>query len=162
MSNKQKLEQKLGEVLGLEMAAQKAVEELSSKGLLDEGNMKGQFQGMKQEANNHQMQIEELIESLSKTEGLSSESVQEAADETEQKASKMMEIYLGENPDSSEALDFLGLAEGGEVLHYEALNTMAQGVKNSKASETVQSILEEEKKHLMKCIQLIRQNASSS
>ena len=162
MPNKQKLEQKLGEVLGLEMAAQKAVEELRSKGLLDEGNMKGQFQGMKQEANNHQMQIEELIESLSKTEGLSSESVQEAADETEQKASKMMEIYLGENPDSSEALDFLGLAEGGEVLHYEALNTMAQGLKNSKASETVQSILEEEKKHLMKCIQLIRQNASSS
>ena len=31
-----KLEQKIGEVLGLEMAAQKAVEVLSAKGLLDE------------------------------------------------------------------------------------------------------------------------------
>ena len=41
-----------------------------------------------------------------------------------------MEIYLGESPDSSEALDFLSLAEGGEVIHYEALNTMAQGIKN--------------------------------
>lgn len=40
MANKQKLEQRLGEVLGLEMAAQKAVEELSSKGLLDEGGIK--------------------------------------------------------------------------------------------------------------------------
>jgi predicted transcriptional regulator len=36
MANKQKLEQRLGEALGLEMAAaQKAVEELSSKGLLE-------------------------------------------------------------------------------------------------------------------------------
>jgi hypothetical protein len=35
MANKQKLEQKLGEVLGLEMAAQKAVEELSSNPLQD-------------------------------------------------------------------------------------------------------------------------------
>jgi hypothetical protein len=52
MANKQKLEQKLGEVLGLEMAAQKAVEELSAKGLLDEAGIKTQIEGMKQEANN--------------------------------------------------------------------------------------------------------------
>jgi hypothetical protein len=50
MANKQKLEQKLGEVLGLEMAAQKAVEELSAKGLLDEAGIKTQIEGMKQEA----------------------------------------------------------------------------------------------------------------
>jgi hypothetical protein len=35
----EKLEQKLGEVLGFEMAAQKAVE-LSAKGLLDEAGVK--------------------------------------------------------------------------------------------------------------------------
>jgi hypothetical protein len=68
---------------------------------------------------------------------------------------------LGEDPDPSEAVDFLGLAEG-EVLHYEALNTMSQGLGNMQASDTVKSILEEEKKHLMSCIQLVRQNASSS
>ena len=33
--DKQKIEEKIGEALGLEMAAQKAVEELSSKRLLD-------------------------------------------------------------------------------------------------------------------------------
>jgi ferritin-like metal-binding protein YciE len=162
MANQQKLEQKLGEVLGLEMAAQKAVEELSAKGLLDEAGAKTQVEGMKQEANNHQKRIEELVETLSKSEGLDSQSVQESAKETQQKASQMMHIYLGEDPDPSEAIDFLGLAEGGEVLHYEALNTMAQGLGNTQASDTVQSILEEEKKHLMNCIQLVRQNASSS
>ena len=49
MANMEKLEQKLGEVLGLEMAAQKAVEELSAKGLLDEAVVKSQIEGMKQE-----------------------------------------------------------------------------------------------------------------
>jgi rubrerythrin len=159
MANKQKLEQKLGEALGLEMAAQKAVEELSVKGLLDEAGIKAQVEGMKQEANNHQKKIEQLVETLSKSEGLNSQSVQESARETQQKASQMMHIYLGEDPDPSEALDFLSLAEGGEVIHYEALNAMAQ---NLQSADTVQSILEEEKKHLMKCIQLVRQNAGSS
>jgi ferritin-like protein len=162
MTNTQKLEQKLGEVLGLEMAAQKAVEELSAKGLLEEAGIEAQVEGMKQEANNHQKKVEQLVENLSKSEGLDSQSVQESAKETQQKASQMMHIYLGEDPDSSEALDFLSLAEGGEVIHYEALNTMAQGIKDIQVTDTVQSILEEEKKHLMQCIQLVRQNAAGS
>jgi ferritin-like metal-binding protein YciE len=39
---------------------------------------------------------------------------------------------------------------------------MAQGLGNTQANDTVKSILDEEKKHLMNCIQLVRQNASSS
>jgi hypothetical protein len=35
MVENEKLEEQIGEVLGLEMAAQKAVEELSTKGLLE-------------------------------------------------------------------------------------------------------------------------------
>lgn len=38
------LQEKLGEALGLEMAAQKAVEELGSKGLLDKNGMLAQLQ----------------------------------------------------------------------------------------------------------------------
>jgi hypothetical protein len=44
MANKEKLEEKIGEALGLEKAAQVAVEELSAKGLLDEGGMKDKLQ----------------------------------------------------------------------------------------------------------------------
>jgi len=36
----QKIEKKIGEVLGLEMAAQKAVEQLMSKGILDKSDIK--------------------------------------------------------------------------------------------------------------------------
>ncbi|MDQ6667137.1 MAG: hypothetical protein M3Y53_02800 [Thermoproteota archaeon] len=47
--------------------------------------------------------------------------------ETEQKASKIMETYLGEDPDSQEALEFLCLAEGAEVTHCAVLSAMTKG-----------------------------------
>jgi rubrerythrin len=157
----QKLEQKLGEALGLEKAAQIAVEELSAKGLLDEGGMRNKLQNMKKQANNHQSNLEEIIPAL-ESEGLSSENIQNAAQETEQKASEIMKTYLGEDPDSSEAIEFLCLAEGGEVTHYEVLNAMTKGVKNRKLASKVKTILAEEKRHLQLCIRLAKQTATSS
>jgi hypothetical protein len=157
----QKLEQKIGEALGLEKAAQAAIEELSSKGLLDEGGMKDKLQSMKKQANNHQSNLEELLPALG-SDGLSSENIQTAAQETEQKATEIMKTYLGEDPDSSEAIEFLCLAEGGEVTHYEVLNAMTKGVKNRKFASKVKSILAEEKRHLQLCIRLAKQTATSS
>src|SRR5437868_13158417 len=93
--NNQELEKKIGEALGLEMAAQTAVEELDSKGLLDEGGMKAKLEGMRKEANNHQTQLEQLVQNLSESKGLNSTNIQ-AANETEQKASEMMKTYLGD------------------------------------------------------------------
>jgi rubrerythrin len=161
MANLQKLEQKIGEALGLEKAAQVAVEELSAKGLLDEGGMKDKLQNMKKQANNHQANLEELIPAL-ESEGLSSQNIQNAATETEQKAAEMMKTYLGEDPDSSEAIEFLCLAEGGEVTHYEVLSALTKGVKNKKLATTVKAILAEEKRHLQLCTRLARQIATSS
>jgi rubrerythrin len=161
MANLQKLEQKIGEALGLEKAAQVAVEELAAKGLLDQGGMKDKLQTMKKQANNHQANLEELIPAL-ESEGLSSENIQNAATETEQKAAEMMKTYLGEDPDSSEAIEFLCLAEGGEVTHYEVLSAMTKGVKNKKFGTKVKAILAEEKRHLQLCTRLARQTATSS
>jgi hypothetical protein len=158
--SKQKLQEKIGEALGLEMAAQKAVEELSSKGLLDKGGMKDKLEKMRKQANNHQTDLEELMENLSESQGLDSSNIQEAANETSQKASEMMKIYLGESPDSSEAIEFLCLAEGGEVTHYEVLSAMAgKLIKDRKFSTKVKAILEEEKKHLSLCTRLAKQIA---
>jgi hypothetical protein len=156
--DKQMIEEKIGEALGLEMAAQKAVEELGSKGLLDKGGMKAKLEKMRKQANNHQTDLEELI--LSPSLGLDSSNIQEAANETAQKASEMMKTYLGESPDSSEAIEFLCLAEGGEVTHYEVLSAMAgKLIKDRKFSAKVKAILEEEKKHLQLCTRLAKQIA---
>jgi rubrerythrin len=161
--SKEKLEQKIGEALGLEMAAQKAVQELGSKGLLDEAGMKAKLEGMRKQANSHETKLEQLIQKLSQSQGLNSENIQSTASETEQKASQMMNTYLGEDPDSSEAIEFLCLAEGGEVTHSEVLSTMAaKKVKDRQFSTAVNSILREERRHLQLCTRLAKQIAASS
>jgi ferritin-like metal-binding protein YciE len=60
----------------------------------------------------------------------------------------------------SDALEFLCLAEGGEVTHYEVLDELAKEVKDEKFASEVKSILGEEKQHLQLCTQLARENSS--
>jgi ferritin-like metal-binding protein YciE len=159
MVEKEKLEEQIGEVLGLEMAAQKAVEELSSKGLLDKRGLKGKLQGMKREAGDHQKRIEQVMKGVAESEGLDPQSIRQHGEEASQKASQMMQTYLGEDPDTLDALEFLCLAEGGEVTHYEVLDELAKEVKDKKFASEVKSILREEKQHLQLCTQLARENS---
>jgi ferritin-like metal-binding protein YciE len=159
--NTEKIEEKIGEVLGLEMAAQKAVEQLISKGLLDKDNIKTKVEEIRKEAHNHQTQIEQLCERMSSKEPrIDSEKVKSKAKETEQKASQMMQTYFGNDADTSEALEFLCIAEGGEVTHYEVLDAMVKDVKDTEFTDKVKTILNEEREHLQECIQLDRQNIS--
>jgi hypothetical protein len=164
----EKLQEKLGEALGLEIAAQRAVEELGSKGLLDENGMLSQLQKMQSQAGNHQIKLEDVVHSLADgSDGeLDSTKIQQVAQETAQKCSSMMHTYLGVDPDSSEAIEFLCLAEGGEVTHFEVLAAMSKKlnskIKNArKLSTAVNSILREEKKHLALCTKLAKQTATS-
>ena len=163
----EKLQEKLGEALGLEIAAQRAVEELGSKGLLDENGMLTQLEKMRSQAGNHQSKLEEVVQNLADgSDELDPTKVQQVTQETAQKCSSMMQTYLGLDPDSSEAIEFLCLAEGGEVTHYEVLAAMFKKlnskIKNtSKLSTTVNSILREEKKHLALCTKLAKQTATS-
>ena len=99
------------------------------------------------------------------SEKLDSSKIQQVAQETAQKCSSMMETYLGQDPDSSEAIEFLCLAEGGEVTHYEVLAAISKKLNNKiknnrKLSTTVNSILREEKRHLALCIKLAKQTAT--
>jgi hypothetical protein len=156
------LEEKLGEVLGLERAAQKAVTELNSMKLLDSSSKK-EVIGMKDEANSHEEQIIKLISDISKEKEdvkIDQDSIEETAKETEKKAVKMMKTYLGEDPDSSEAIEFLAIAEGAEVIHYEVLNAISKNFKIKELSNTVSSILKEEQKHLQLCIDLAKESVS--
>jgi hypothetical protein len=75
---------------------------------------------------------------------------------------EIMEIYLGNDPDSSEALEFLCLAEAGGITHYEILNGMAGEIKNEKFSIDVQRILAEKKSHQQTYTELAKQIAIGS
>ena len=119
--------------------------------------MKDRLESMKKEANNHHIQIEQLVQTLSKSRELDPAHIQSMANETEKKISQIMKIYVGDQPDSSEAIEFLCLAEGGEVTHYEVLSAMAKKVKDRKFSTRIRTILKEEQKHLKLCTRLAKQ-----
>jgi ferritin-like metal-binding protein YciE len=160
MADQKMIQEKIGEALGLEKAAQKAVQELDSRGLLKPEHMK-KLSKMKEEAGKQEQWMEELVEELSDSDGLDSSEIESTAEETAEKASKIMETYLGEDPDTQEALEFLCLAEGGEVTHYEVLSSVAKDVKNKKFGTTVRAILKEEQGHLDLCTKLAKSNAAS-
>jgi ferritin-like metal-binding protein YciE len=127
---------------------------------LDKRGLKGKLQNMKKEAGDHQRRIEQVMQAVSESEGLDEQSIRQNAEETSQKASQMMQTYLGEDPDTLDALEFLCLAEAGEVTHYEVLDELAKKVKDKKFASEVRSILREEKQHLQLCTQLARENSS--
>jgi hypothetical protein len=130
---------------------------------LIESSSKKEVLGIKEEATSHQKQIEKLIsDNTGENEGLKIDqgNVEDTAKETEKKAVKMMKTYLGEKPDSSEVIDFLALAEGAEVIHYEVLYSIAKKFKVKELSNTIYTILKDEQKHLQLCTDLAKENAS--
>jgi hypothetical protein len=162
MAEIEKLQEKLGEALGLEIAAQKAVEQMSSRGLLNENGVLTQLQRMQAQAGKHQTKLEQTVQNLAPLngDGVDSTKVQQVANETAQKCASMMETYLGADPDTTEALEFLCLAEGGEVTHFEVLGALSKKFKNKKLSLAVSSILREEKRHVRLCTKLAKRVAS--
>lgn len=161
MADQEMIQEKIGEALGLEKAAQKAVEDLDSRGLLKPEQMK-KLSKMKEEASQQEEEMQDLVQELVESDGFNQETIDEKAEETGEKASKMMETYLGDEPDTQEALEFLCLAEGGEVTHYEVLNSVSKDVKNKKFGTKVRSILKEEKRHLDLCTKMAKDNAASA
>ena len=160
MADQEMIQEKIGEALGLEKAAQKAVEDLDSRGLLKTEHMK-KLSKMKDEASQQEQEMQQLVEDLVESDGFDQSTIEEKAEETAEKASKIMETYLGDEPDTQEALEFLCLAEGAEVTHYEVLNSISKQVKNKKFGTRVISILKEEKAHLELCTKLAKSNAAS-
>ena len=161
MADQEMIQEKIGEALGLEKAAQKAVEDLDSRGLLKPEQMK-KLSKMKEEASQQEQEMQDLVEDLVQSDGFDQDTIDEKAEETAEKASKIMETYLGDEPDNQEALEFLCLAEGGEVAHYEVLNSISKDVKNKKFGTKVRLILKEEKRHLDLCTKLAKDNAASA
>ena len=160
MADQEMIQEKIGEALGLEKAAQKAVAELDSRGLLKREHVK-KLSSMKDEARQQEEEMRKLVEDLVESEGFDQQTIEDKAEETAEKASKIMETYLGDQPDTQEALEFLCLAEGGEVTHYEVLASVAKDVKNKKFGTQVRAILKEENRHLAVCTKLAKTNAGS-
>ena len=130
------LESKIGEVLGLAMAAQDATQKVT-KLVEEEGShddLRATLQRMAKEAKETEERTTELASELDgkKT------AILEKARETKQEAVEMMSTYLGDDADALDGFEFLTMAEAGEVGHWSVVGTMNQRAQLPGLQELVQ------------------------
>jgi hypothetical protein len=139
------LESKLGEVVGLAMAAQEAGQKVS-KLAKDDGKeeLVGTLERMRDEAKQTEERGTEVAGSFDgkKT------AILEEAREVKQKAQQMMKTYLDEASDALDGFEFLTMAEAGEVGHWEILGTLNERARKSEVSGLVEWALPIQKRHL--------------
>jgi hypothetical protein len=130
------IESKLGEVLGLAMAAQDATAKVG-KLVEDEGghdDLRSTLQRMAKEAKETEERTTDLASELDgkKT------AILEKARETKQEATEMMSTYLGDDADALDGFEFLTMAEAGEVGHWRVVGTMSERANVPGLQELVQ------------------------
>jgi hypothetical protein len=126
------LESKLGEVLGLAMAAQGATEKVKKLDDLDDDLAKA-LDRMNDEAKEAEERATEVAESF---EGKKTAILDEAR-EVKKKATEMMQDYLDSAADALDGFEFLTMAEAGEVGHWEILRTLNERARNAGVRELV-------------------------
>jgi hypothetical protein len=139
------LESKLGEVVGLAMAAQEAGQKVA-KLAQDDGNEKlvGTLERMRGEAK----ETEERGTEVAGTFDGKKTAILDEAREVKQKAQEMMKTYLDQASDSLDGFEFLTMAEAGEVGHWEILGTLNKRAAKSEVSELVSWALPIQQRHL--------------
>jgi hypothetical protein len=126
------LESKLGEVLGLAMAAQGATEKVKKLDDLDDALAQA-LDRMNDEAKEAEERATEVAESF---EGKKTAILDEAR-EVKKKATEMMQDYLDSAADALDGFEFLTMAEAGEVGHWEILKTLNERARNAGVRELV-------------------------
>jgi hypothetical protein len=141
MAELTQLETKIAEVIGLAQAAQGATEKIA--GLVDDDEVKQTLEQMKQEA----AETEERTTQVAETLDGKKTAILEKARETKQEATEMMSTYLGDDADGLDGLEFLTMAEAGEVGHWQVLDTMNQRAGNAQLQEVIEWVTPIQERH---------------
>jgi hypothetical protein len=125
------LESKLGEVMGLAMAAQGATEKVG-KLVEEEGDseLAEVLDRMRQEAAETE---ERCLERAGEFDGKKT-AILEKAREVKAEATEMMKTYLGEDADALDGFEFLTMAEAGEAGHWSIVEVLAQRARDAQTS----------------------------
>jgi hypothetical protein len=127
------LETKLGEVLGLAMAAQGATDKVKKLPELQD-DLSQTLDQMHAEAK----ETEERATELAGTFEGKKTAILEEAREVKQKATEMMQDYLDGASDALDGFEFLTMAEAGEVGHWEILKTLNERARIAGVGELVE------------------------
>ena len=139
------LESKLGEVVGLAMAAQEATQKVGR--LAKEDGKSGLVATLEQMREQARETEERGTEVAGGFDGKKTAILDEAR-EVKQKAQSMMKTYLDEASDALDGFEFLTMAEAGEVGHWEILGTLNQNASKAAVSELVEWALPIQQRHL--------------
>lgn len=132
MAELTKFDEKLGEVLGLAMAAQDATEKV--RRLVDDDSIAQTLQRMHDEAVETERRCTELAGDIDgkKT------AILEKARATKGEAREMMSTYLGDDADGLDGLEFLTMAEAAEVGHLEVLSALNDQVHDERVTRLLE------------------------
>ena len=157
MAELTELDEKVAEVYGLAQAAQNATDKVSN--LVDDEQIVTVLNRMHEEAAETEQRCEQLAGELDgkKT------AIQDKARETKQEAEQMMKDYLGDDADGLDGLEFLIMAEAGELGHVEIVGAMNEQVGEQRIQELfewAQPIQQRHFEQTRECaLQLARQEA---
>jgi hypothetical protein len=126
MAQLTQLDSKLGEVLGLAQAAQQATRKVATLAKGDK-DLVATLNRMRDDAKETEQRCKAVAE---KRDGKKT-AINRKARETKTEAAEMMQTYLGgDDVDALDGLEFLIMAEAGELGHWEIVRTMATKAKD--------------------------------
>jgi hypothetical protein len=136
------LETKLGEVIGLAMAAQGATDKIAT--LTDDRELKRQLKTMKNEAAAGEKGGTQVAGTFTGKKG----AIMKEARQVRQKANKMMSTYLDRSADGLDGFEFLTMAEAAEVGHWSVLDELNKQAKHAGIRELTRTQLPIQRRHL--------------
>ena len=150
MADLTQLESKLGEVMGLAMAAQESGKKVArlakqegAKDLVETLNR------MVDEAKQTQQKAAEVAASF---DGKKS-AIQREAREVKGKATEMMSTYLDEDAEALDGFEFLTMAEAAELGHVQVLGQMNEKAGNPQIQELVEFATPIQERHFAQTMQ---------
>ena len=132
MAELTQLETKVAEVMGLAQAAKDSTEKV--KKLVDDEEVRQTLERMHAEAAETAERCEQLAGEL---EGKKT-ALTEKARETKSEAQEMMGTYLSDDVDGLDGLEFLLMAEAGELGHVEIVGVMNEQAGDARIRELVE------------------------
>jgi hypothetical protein len=144
------LETKLGEVIGLAMAAQGATEKVSK--LTEEEGQSDLVQTLQRMAKEAGEAEERSADVAGRFEGKKTAILEEART-VKSKAADMMSTYLDEDADALDGFEFLTMAEASEVGHWSVLRKLNEQAGNPDIRELAEWQLPIQERHLQEAFE---------
>ena len=135
------LEEKIGEVIGLAMAAKVATEKVAK--LPDAEEAETLLNKMNKEATETEERGTSLVDSM---EGRKT-AILDKARETKSKAGEMLKTYIDDDADALDGFEFLTMAEAGELGHWKVLGRLAQKAGNQQIVDLTEWAIPIQERH---------------